>query len=114
MDLVLEKKELSKRVNVVKNYKINIEKTNRNMDNRVSEILKEHTYPNVLRAKKALDSCVLYSQKLVAVRYGSLAIDMDFEKIRPSKKQDIVEWEIQKQYMKELFHLFIDEGGFEV
>lgn len=114
MDLVLEKKELSKRVNVVNNYKINIEKTNSNMDNKVNEILKTHTCPNVLRAKKVLDSCVLYSQKLVAARYGSLAVDMDFEKIKPSKKQDIVEWEIQKQYMKNFFHLFIEEGGFEV
>ncbi len=115
MDLVLEKKELSKRVTIVKNHKLNIERMlSPEEERRVNEIVNKYKCPNVIRAKKALDSCEHYNQKFVAARYGILAVDHDFEKFRPSKRKEIFDWECDKRQAKVQFLLFIEEGGFEV
>lgn len=115
MDLVLEKKELSERIKVVRNHKIDLEINLSAEDKRrVDQLVNKYKCNNIIRAKKALDSCILHSQKLVAAKYGVLAVDMDFEKFKPTKRKDVVEWEVEKDYMKQQFYYFIEEGGYEV
>jgi hypothetical protein len=115
MNLVLDKRELSKNVNITNHHKIDVESNlTKEETERVEKLISKHKCTNIIRAKKALDSCKQYNQKFVAARYGILAVEHDFEKFKPTKKSELSFWEMDKHQAKLQFYLFIEEGGFDV